>query len=244
MVDIHSHILPEVDDGARSWEMAIQMCEMAAQDGIEHMVATPHANHEYPYDRLQFASLLEQLGTRIQPRIGLSLGCDFHFSIENLEELIQQPGNFTIGSTPYMLIELSDFAIPPGISSKLEELMDWGLRPIVTHPERNPLLQRTPERVLRWVEHGCIIQVTASSFTGRWGKRAQSMAEWLLRRDAVHVLASDAHSLNSRPPILSAGRDAVAALCGQDVADVLVNGNPRAVIQGENLRYLPRAARA
>jgi len=237
MVDIHSHILLEIDDGARSWEMAVQMCQMAAEDGIQHMVATPHANHEYPYRREEFSSLLRELESRIQPKIGLSLGCDFHFSFENLEDLMQHPESYTIGRTPYLLVEFSDFAIPPGVSSKLQELMDWGLRPIVTHPERNPLLQRTPQRVLHWVECGCILQVTASAFTGRWGKRAQGVAEWLLRHDAVHVLATDAHSLSSRPPILSAAREAVAKLCGQELADVLVDGNPRAIVNGEELPY-------
>jgi protein-tyrosine phosphatase len=244
MVDIHSHIIPGADDGARSWEIAVQMCQMAAQDGIEHMVATPHANYEFPYDRERFSGLLEQLGEKIEARIGLSLGCDFHFSFENLEGLIQSPQTYTIGITPYLLVELSDFAIPPGVSSKLQELMDWGLRPIVTHPERNPLLQRAPERVLRWVQHGSIVQVTASAFTGRWGRRAQEMAEWLLRRDAVHVLATDAHSLNSRPPILSAGRDAAARVCGQDIADALVEDNPKAIVQGERLPYFPELRRA
>jgi protein-tyrosine phosphatase len=239
MVDIHSHILPDIDDGARSWEVAVQMCRMAAQDGIEHIVATPHANHEYPYRRKQFASMLEELQTKIEPKIGLSLGCDFHFSFENLEELIRDPGTYTIGKTPYLLVEFSNFSIPPGISSKLQELMDWGLRPIVTHPERNPLLQRAPERVLHWVECGCILQVTASAFTGRWGKRAQASAEWLLRKDAVHVLATDAHGLNSRPPVLSAGRDAVANLCGQEMADMLVAHNPKAIVNGDELPYFP-----
>ncbi|MGE0407430.1 MAG: tyrosine-protein phosphatase [Candidatus Korobacteraceae bacterium] len=239
MVDIHSHILPEVDDGARSWEMAVHMCHMAAKDGIEHMVATPHANHEYAYDRVEFASLLDELGGQIEPKLSLSLGCDFHFSYENLESLIDHPENYTIGSTPYLLVELSDFAVPPGVSSKLQEIMDWGLRPILTHPERNPLLQRTPERVLRWVQHGCIVQVTASAFTGRWGKRAQDMAEWLLRHDAVHVLASDAHSINSRPPILSEGRDAAAQICGAQIANILVQQNPAAIVRGEPLPYFP-----
>lgn len=239
MVDIHSHILPGVDDGARSWEMAVQMCHMAAQDGIDHMIATPHANHEYIYDRNQHLAVLEELGARIQPRIGLSLGCDFHFSYENLEDLAERPGKYTLGQTPYLLVEFSDFAVPPGVSNKLQELMEWGLRPILTHPERNPLLQKAPERVVRWVEDGCIVQVTASALTGRWGKKAQQSAEWLLKKDCVHVLSTDAHNLESRPPILSAGRDAAAQICGGDVADAIVNGNPMAIIKGEPLPYFP-----
>src|SRR5512146_1070161 len=101
MIDIHSHILPEVDDGARSWEMAVHMCHMAAQDGIEHMVATPHANDDYLYDREMYGEILQDLRGRIGGRPELSLGCDFHLSFDNVQMLRQKPENFTIDSTRY-----------------------------------------------------------------------------------------------------------------------------------------------
>ena len=239
MFDIHSHILPGLDDGAPDWEESLRLCHMAADDGIQHMVATPHANSTYAYDRQHSLELLDELGKKIDGRMSLSLGCDFHFSYENLQELYVHPDRFTIGSTPYLLIELSDFAIPPGVSDKIEELTNWGLRPILTHPERNGILQRSPERVLRWAERGCIVQVTASALTGRWGNRAQQVAEWLLRRHAVHVLATDAHNIKGRPPILSAGRDAAGALCGAEIANVLVYDNPHAIVEGKDLPYFP-----
>ena len=160
MIDIHCHILPDVDDGAGSWDIALGMCAMAAEDGIEHIVATPHANSEYAYDRAYLQSLLEELQRRADSRLSLSLGCDFHFSYENIQEALKDPHRFTIAGTNYLLVEFSNFSIPPTTSDQLGALIREGLIPIVTHPERNPILQRTPDSVVEWVALGCLAQVT------------------------------------------------------------------------------------
>jgi protein-tyrosine phosphatase len=240
MVDIHSHILPEVDDGARSWEMAVHMCHMALQDGIEHMVATPHANSRFAYDRNWLRGVLNELRQRVGPKPRLSLGCDFHFSYENLKSLAEAPNRYTIEDTPYLLVELSDFSVPPSVTDELDDLLRRGLQPIITHPERNLLLQRRPERVLEWVRLGCVVQVTASALTGRWGEKAKKVARWLLEREAVHILATDSHSVEARPPILSSARDLVSRSFGAEVAQALVDDNPRAVVSGQPLPYFPR----
>jgi len=239
MIDIHSHILPEVDDGSKSWEMSVHMLRMAARDGIEHMVATPHADETYSYDRQWLSRLLDELRQRAGPNPGLSLGCDFHFSYENLEDLDANPSKYTIGATPYLLVELSDFSIPPSVTTKLEDLVAQDLRPIITHPERNLILQRSPERVLQWADMGCAVQVTASALTGLWGGKAKQVANWLLKHEGIHIIATDAHSIDGRPPILSEGRDAAAQVVGTDVARALVDDNPRAVIEGRDLPYFP-----
>jgi protein-tyrosine phosphatase len=239
MIDIHSHILPEVDDGARSWEMAVHMCHMAVQDGIEHMVATPHANDDYLYDREMYLELVQQLRGRIGGRPELSLGCDFHLSFDNVQMLRQQPQNFTIDSTRYLLVELSDFAVPPSITDTLDDLLERDLLPIITHPERNTILQRKPDRVLDWARMGCAVQVTASALTGRWGRRGSEVAHWLLQRDAVHILATDCHNVEGRPPVLSEAREVVLQKYGPDVAEALVKANPGAVVRDQRLPYFP-----
>lgn len=235
MVDIHCHILPEVDDGARSWEIAIKMCQMAVADGIEHIVATPHANDEFRYNRESHANLLAELSERAGGSPKLSLGCDFHVSFDNLKDVMDHPGRYTIDSTKYLLVELSDYSVPPAVTTNLKKLIDNGLIPIITHPERNPVLRRNPARVLEWVELGCLVQVTANSMTGRWGKEALACAEWLMKRNAVHVLASDAHGLGSRPPILSEARTAAERIVGKAGAAVLVYDNPHAIVSGKRL---------
>ena len=240
MIDIHCHILPEVDDGPKSWDVAVEMCRMAAADGITHTVATPHANHRYAYDRGYLSGLLDQLRGRLGPALELSLGCDFHLSFENLERVLEQPHTYTIGETNYLLIELSNYSIPTQLADCFRRLGDRGLTPILTHPERNPILQQTPQRVLEYADQGCLIQVTASSLTGFWGERPEIVARWLLDRSAVHILASDAHDTQRRVPILSEARLVATKIVGATYADALVGGNPGAIVKGQPIPHFPR----
>jgi protein-tyrosine phosphatase len=240
MVDIHSHILPEVDDGAASWEVAVAMCKMAAAQGTEVMVATPHANDEYSYDRAAHRATLARLQELVGPAPHLMLGCDFHFSYDNFQAAMANPENFVIGETPYLLVEFSDYAISPTVNRNLEDLIAGGLVPVITHPERNPIVQRHPEMALAWAEMGCVVQVTANVLTGGWGNTARKTAHWLFKHEAVHVLASDAHDLKHRPPLLGEGRKAAAHLCGEEISSALVDANPRAIVSGQPLPYFPQ----
>lgn len=239
MIDIHCHILPGVDDGSASWEMSAEMCRVAAADGIQHIVATPHANDTYSYDRGALNQALERLRLLCGGSPTFSLGCDFHFTYENVQAALSDPSPYVISDTPYLLVEFSDFGISPYIGDAILRLRAIGLVPVVTHPERNMLMQRNPENVLPFIEAGCAVQVTASALTGYWGEETRRAAQWLLDRDAVHVLASDAHDPKRRPPVLSGGREAVAKLRGREVAQALVQDNPRAIITGEPLPFYP-----
>jgi protein-tyrosine phosphatase len=239
MIDIHSHILADVDDGAKSFEMSLEMCRMAVDDGITHMVATPHANNRFEYDRPFLQSQLEELRTAVGRSPQLSLGCDFHLSYENLQDFLVHPQKYTIDGGKYLLVEMSNFSIPVQMDEWFTTFASLGVTPILTHPERNPILQDDLQRVLRWIELGCAVQVTASALTGFWGEHVWRSAQWLLKHNAVHFLATDAHDTKNRVPILSAARDEVAIVCNQDVAMALVEGNPRAVIEGKPLPYFP-----
>jgi len=239
VIDIHCHILAEIDDGPKSWDVAEEMCRMAAADGIEHIVATPHANDRYHYDREFLTRTLHFLRQRVGPEPSLSLGCDFHLSYENLQDVMRFPERYTIEGGHYLLAELSNYSVPAQIEEHFSKLLEKGLTPVITHPERNPIVQKTPQRILQWVELGCAIQVTGSALTGRWGEAAWRIAQWLLKRDAVHVLATDAHDTKNRPPVLSTARHAAAEICGEEVARALVDGNPRAIIRGQPLPYFP-----
>src|SRR5262245_46715485 len=144
MVDIHCHVLPHVDDGSRSWEVSVRMCQIARSDGIEHIVATPHANGNYMYDRSKLSATLDELSRRVGATPQLSLGCDFCLSYENLIDALEHPARYTIAGTNYLLVELSDFSVPPSVSQSLQRLVIAGIIPIITHPERNPVLQGNP----------------------------------------------------------------------------------------------------
>jgi protein-tyrosine phosphatase len=240
VIDIHSHILPEVDDGPKSWEVSVEMCRMAAADGVTHMVATPHCNDRYHYDHEYLTSCVQRLQEMAGSTLQLSLGCDFHLSYDNLQSLLAQPQRYTIAGGNYLLVELSDYSIPARIGDWFLRLGDQGLTPIITHPERNAILRQTPQRVLEFVELGCAVQITANALTGFWGHRVARVAHWLLERDAVHVIASDAHDTKHRTPILSQAQAAVAEIAGEEVARALVEENPRAILNGQPLHYSPK----
>jgi protein-tyrosine phosphatase len=243
MVDIHCHILPGIDDGSLSWEMTAEMCRAAIADGVTHIVATPHANHRYPYDRDRYTGMLGQLHDSADGRLTFSLGCDFHFSYENIQDALENPRRYTIGDTQYLLIEFSDYGIPPSVKEEVFALRSRGMVPIITHPERNPWLLKKPKMVLELIDEGCLVQVTANAVTGAWGDRSRKMVQWLLERDAVHILASDAHDPVRRRPVMSEARDAIAKLAGAEVAQALTKDNPAAIVEGESLRVAAKPHR-
>jgi protein-tyrosine phosphatase len=240
MIDVHCHILPEVDDGPQSWDIAVEMCEIAVRDGITHIVATPHANSQFSYDREQHAQTLQKLRALAPDSLQFSLGCDFHFSYDNIESAIACPDRYTISGSNYLLIELSNYSIPPAMVENMFRLTSaTGLKLILTHPERNPILQARPKIILDWIKAGCIVQVTAASLTGFWGKPAIKAAQWLMKHDAVHVLASDAHNSQRRPPIMSEAVKVATEWTNAEVANALVEKNPRAIVAGQDLPYFP-----
>jgi protein-tyrosine phosphatase len=237
VIDIHSHIMPEIDDDARSVEEALEMARIAAKDGIEFMVSTPHmfnglSRNPQPSEILARVRALNQAigknGLQILP------GNEVHIS-HDIAEQAQDGRVTTINQRNYMLVEFPHLTVPVGAEDLFYKLLLQGVRPILVHPERNAQIQANPALVAKFVERGVYVQVTAMSVTGEFGPTAKACARVLLRHDCVHFLATDAHRTRSRPPILSRGRDAAAAIIGKERAEALVETNPRAVINGEQL---------
>jgi len=239
MIDIHCHPLPGVDDGAKTMDEAAEMCRMAASDGITHIVATPHCNYDYPFRPDVNQQKLRELQAAVGQEPKLLLGCDFHLSYDNIREVIADRGSFTVNRTRYLLVEFEDQFIPENMDHVFYDLQVAGLVPILTHPERNAVLQRKPEMVYQWVTRGCLVQVTAQSLTGRFGSTAARLSEMWLARNLVHFFASDAHDTRRRPPLLSMCYDRVAALKGKSEADRLLRRNPAAVIEDKQLPLGP-----
>ncbi len=134
-----------------------------------------------------------------------------------------------------MLVEFDHHGIPSNADDLLMALVSRGMIPIITHPERNAFLMKHPDQVLRFIDAGCLVQVTANAFTGFWGPKSKKAAEQLLKQHAIHIVATDAHDLRLRPPVLSEARARIAALAGADVAEALVMHNPAAVVAGHHL---------
>jgi protein-tyrosine phosphatase len=232
MVDIHSHILPDQDDGARSFEEALSMVRMAAAAGTTDIVASPHADSRFVFQPAEVERKIAELQRAVGDAPRIHYGCDFHLTPENIDDAIAAPGKYSIDHRGYLLVEFADHMIPRSMDSIFTRMLAAGLQPIVTHPERNPLLRKKLPALELWVQQGCLIQVTAQSLLGRFGKAAKSVSEELMRRGLVHFLASDAHDCQHRPPLLDEVWRVTARQYGEPTARRLLEENPRATLTG------------
>jgi protein-tyrosine phosphatase len=239
MVDLHSHILPGLDDGAKTLEDALAMAEDAIADGITHVVGTPHASSNHMFDYARVRAACEELSARVGDRLTLASGCDFHLNLENVNAIRGDARPFCINQKDYLLVEFNEFSIPPSMDQTLHELQLMGLHPIVTHPERNVILRSHPERLQTWVSQGSYVQITAGSLTGVFGPTAREAAWSFLEKESVHFVSSDAHNAERRPLKLRFAFDEVAAQYGKDRANALFVENPRAAFDGQPLPYAP-----
>ena len=244
MIDIHSHVIYGVDDGAQTPADSIAMLEMAAAAGTTDIVATPHADLKFRYqpevNRARQAELQAILGDRIR----IHLGCDFHLSYENIQDALENRGKYTVNGKSYLLVEFSDLLVPKTTGATFTALQEAGMTPIITHPERNWLLtQRMPE-IESWVANGALVQVTSQSLAGLFGSKARKFGEELMNRDLVHFIASDAHTVSERNPRLDTAYSLIADRWGAARAERLLKGNPKSVIDGVPLPEVEAAAEA
>jgi protein-tyrosine phosphatase len=240
-VDIHSHVLYGLDDGAKTREQSVAMLELAARTGTTDIVATPHASGQYAFKpelvEARIAELSAQTSVRMYP------GCDFHLQFDNIEDALAHPEKYTINHKGYLLVEFPDLSIFSDADAVLMRLLDGGMVPIVTHPERNRELQRRLDDLARWVERGCYVQVTAGSFMGVFGKAAKACANELMHRGLTHFVASDAHDVKMRTPSLREAYDLLADTWGEDAIRPLFVENPKAVVAGDAVDFeLPARA--
>lgn len=239
MVDLHCHILPGVDDGPDTLEQSISMAETAIGDGITHIVATPHSNDRYGFDFVQVRRLRDELQTQMGDRIKIATGCDFHVNPENFDSLRKQPEQYCINQHDYLLVEFNEISIPPAMDRMLHEMQLAGIRPVVTHPERNAILRTHPERLKTWVRRGCFVQVTGAALTGGFGPTAQQVGLQWIGEGIIHIAASDAHNNRGRPPRLHPAYDLVANQFGGEKALALFEENPLAAFEGRALPHVP-----
>jgi protein-tyrosine phosphatase len=233
LVDIHSHVLYGLDDGAQTLDDSIALVRMAAEAGTTDLVATPHASPAYRFEPELIQDRLREVEAASGAILRLYTGCDFHLSYENIQDALVQPRKYTINQNRYLLVEFSDLLIFRNTGDIFDRLQGAGMTPIITHPERNGLLRRRIDDLAAWVEAGCYLQVTAQSLMGRFGKQAQEFARALLDRGLVHFIASDGHDVERRPPTMDAAFAWLASNYGHTLAEVLCILNPRAALAGD-----------
>ncbi len=238
MVDLHHHLLPGLDDGSPDLRTSVEMARIAEAEGITHVVCTPHASSRYAFDPKKNADLASELRESLRTagvHLTLGLGCDFHISYDNVQDALAHPDRYSINAHDYLLIELPDFSLAPNLPETFYELRLRGMIPILTHPERNPTLQRDPGRLLPWLRDGMLCQVTAGSVLGHMGKEAERFARRMLKNRWVHFIATDAHNTGSRAPRMREAADLIAKRHGPEYAELICRSNPFAVFEGRPL---------
>lgn len=239
MIDVHYHLLYGLDDGPKTIQGSLELARASIAEGVTHIVATPHANERYSFQPELNRERLERLQEQLGQEVTLGLGCDFHLSYENLQDLARSPGKYTINGKQYLLVEFPNYGISRNTSNYFFEMQMAGVVPIITHPERNPSLMADMQQMVEWISRGCLVQVTAASITGRFGSRARDKSLEMLQRNWVHLIASDAHNLEGRPPQMAPAYAMLKEQFGEDAARRLCVENPRAVFNGEQLPPQP-----
>lgn len=233
MIDLHSHILPGIDDGAATLDMSLEMARIAVADGVHTMACTPHIYPGlYMNDARGITRAREQLQAALDlHRIALTLvdGADVHL-VPGLLDGLRSGTVPTLHGSRYVLLEPSHHVRPPRLEESVFELVAAGYTPVITHPERLVWIEDHHEVFPRLVRQGAWMQVTGGALTGLFGKRARYWGERLLGEGLVHLLASDAHTTGRRSPGLSQARAAAERLVGADEARRLVLDRPQAVL--------------
>jgi protein-tyrosine phosphatase len=241
VIDIHSHILFGLDDGSPDLGTSLEMLRMAGRHGTTDVVLSPHANLEYRWEEDRVEARRAELAAANDTGVRLHRGCDFHLQFENIEDAVRHPRKYTIAGGPYLLVEFSDLLILKNTTQIFEELLGAGMIPVITHPERNTLLQQRLESLRGWVELGCYLQVTGQSLLGEFGTRALRFSEQLMDEGLVHFVASDAHDLVRRPPVLDRAYEEIGRKWDGETAEWLLRRNPGAAIAGERIEGRSRA---
>ena len=228
MIDLHCHLLPGIDDGAKTLEDAVAMCRMAVDDGITVAVATPHIHPgRWPNTKDVIKRARDELQEElIKQSIPLRLG--FAGEVRLTDHLMEQvmrdeiPFYGEVEGYRLMLLEFPHSHIVPGSDKIVRWLLERGIRPMIAHPERNKQVMKDPSAIDPFVEAGCWLQGTAGALVGRFGERAQEVCEQLLTQGKLTTIASDAHNTGPRPPRIKMALNRAEELIGAEGARKLV----------------------
>lgn len=241
MIDFHTHILHDIDDGPRTLEESVQMAKVAYEDGTRTVVATPHApgygdTYTVARELARLNELREALHAIHLP-LNVVPGCELFYDV-SLPARLQAGELLSCNNSQTVLVECPIYdQLPVGFEHLVFELQVAGYRVVLAHPERIKDVMHDPNVLIPLIERGVLMQLTSQALTGAQGKPAQELAETLVTHRLVHIIASDAHSLNNpyRPPILSEARKRAAELIGEEAATTMVQDVPHALLFDEEV---------
>jgi protein-tyrosine phosphatase len=242
MIDLHCHLLPGIDDGAKHIGITVEMAQIAVADGIHTMACTPHI---YPGMYMNDTAGIRQMMIRVQAELDgrgiplkLVIGADVHL-VPRLVEGIRMDLVPTLNGTRYLLLEPSHTTPPPGFEEQIYNLIASGYVPVITHPERLLWVGEYYQAFMRLIRMGAWMQITAGSLTGLFGPKARYWAERFLHEGHTHILATDAHSATRRVPVLSEAREVAERALGAEEADNLVLHRPQAILDDLPPDHIP-----
>jgi len=237
-VDIHCHLLPGVDDGSTDWETTLAMAQMAVEDGTQTIIVTPHQLGNFAHNRgddirrrtQELQQVLEQNGIPLQVLPGGDVRIE-----EGMLDQLASGEVLSLGDwRSHVLLELPHELYFP-MEGLLAALERQGMTGILSHPERNRGLLREPNILPHLVQNGCLMQVTAGSLMGTFGSQSQQLAEWMISQGLVHFVATDAHGIKSRRPLMQRAFERVEELAGKVVARKVCIQNPSLVACGKKV---------
>ena len=239
MIDLHCHFLPNIDDGPKSLEESLDLARFALDNGITKSVMTPHIHPgRYENSRLDIQVAVQKFEVALARQgipLDLSVGAEVRIGADTIYMVAQEEIPFLgeLGGYKILLLEFPHETIPIGSLNLVQWLMAKDIRPMIAHPERNKDVMRDLSKIEPFINEGCLMQLTAASIAGNFGKQAEMVSRNMLEKDWVYAIATDAHNIDHRPPDLAAGRDAAAEIVGLEKANLFVNDHPRAILQGE-----------
>ena len=242
MIDIHCHILPEVDDGSRSLNESIEMAMIAKEQGITKIVNTSHYHPDFRYKKgEELLKELEDFNNVLKENmidIEVVIGNEIYYTKDLIKE-IDELDFYTLNNSRYILIELPPTNFPKDLCNIVYELKEKNYIPVFAHVERYREVQENPELIYEVINAGAIIQVNSHSILGKSGKELQKVCNTLLNRNMVHVVGTDAHSSKRRTPIFLDAYKYVSEKYSKEMADDLFINNNNAIINNEALN-LPK----
>lgn len=246
MIDLHCHILPGLDDGAKNLEEAVEMARIAEDEGIKKIVATPHLFREnfMCEDLGMIEEKRKELNNALEAnhiQVEILKGAEVHISHNLMEEIQKNRNYLVINCKSYMFVEFPSKHVFSGARELFFELMSEGIIPIIAHPERNSVFIRNPSFLYELIQMGSLAQINGGSLSGIYGRDAEQAAFSFLERGLIHFIASDGHNTGSLTPRLLKARKRAEGIIGECGAKALVEDNPVAVLEDEEIPFMPEA---
>lgn len=244
MIDLHTHILHGFDDGAQSLLESVEMARIAAQNGVEKIVGTPHlfrgdfkngGYRDIEKKKDELKQSLDKEGIEVE----IYSGAEVHVSHNLIDEIQKNKEFLVINNSTYMLLEFPANHIFSGVKELFFQLMSEEIEPIIAHPERNTVFRRNPNLLYDLLEMGVLVQANSGSFEGLYGSRTQEAVFQFLEWKFIHFLGSDAHNTKSMAPKLADSFFIIKDTIGEKEAYALVWDNPQAVLHNEVIPYRP-----